>query len=428
MSKQKKIYKFSTLDRVVKHLRDDFISGDRDFVLIFAHNGTGKTRLSTEFKRKGKKIDKNQRVIERDTLYFNAFTEDLFSWDNDLEHDREPRLLVNSNSHFIDGFRDLDFKESIEKYFQKYCSAQFEIIRYTADEVAEMADPSSSLHYLYRRFGSEAEARPKYIQFKSKDGENWIKISRGEERIFVWCVFLAIFNQVLKNESAYRWVKHIYIDDPVSSLDDNNVISVACDLASLLHKAKDRSEVKAVSSEVTAIENSDQKVPLKIILSSHHALFFNVIFNELKSAKCKSYFLHRLIENSKYTLQSTDETPFFHHVALLSELISVAKSESEAIYGYHFNMLRSILEKTATFFGKNIFTDCIESATDKDLFARALNLRSHGGHSLFEPTKMSEDDRALLWRILKDFTTKFQFDTPDILERPIKKKAGVATA
>jgi hypothetical protein len=145
----------------------------------------------------------------------------LFFWDNDLENDLEPRLLVNSNSSLINGFSDLGLTDSIEDYFGKYCTARFEITRYTADEAAEMADPASALHYLHRRFGAEVETRPKFIQFKAKDGKDWIKISRGEERIFVWSVFLAIFKQVLNNEGAYNWVKHVYIDDPVSSLDDN---------------------------------------------------------------------------------------------------------------------------------------------------------------------------------------------------------------
>ena len=56
------------------------------FVLLYAFNGTGKTRLSTAFKDLGKAVDENGEVQTRDTLYFNAFTEDLFSWDNDLEN------------------------------------------------------------------------------------------------------------------------------------------------------------------------------------------------------------------------------------------------------------------------------------------------------------------------------------------------------
>ena len=414
MSGQPKIYKYPSLNKVAKKLRDDFRSGDRDFVLLFAHNGTGKTRLSTEFKNDGKRFDNNQRLIERDTLYFNAFTEDLFFWDNDLENDLEPRLLVNSNSNFIDGFSDLDLADSIDEYFRNYCSARFEIVRYSAEDVAELADPSSPSHNLYRRFGAEVEARPKYIQFKSKDGESWIKISRGEERIFVWCVFLAIFKQVLNNEGTYGWVKHVYIDDPVSSLDDNNVISVACDLANILRKAKGRTKVISAADTASNHEGNKEQTPLKVIVSSHHALFFNVIFNELKSTKCRNYFLHRLTGSTEYSLRSTDETPFFHHVALLSELINAAHSSLGVIYGYHFNMLRSILEKTAIFFGKKDFSECIESSEDRDLFARVLNLQSHGGHSLFEPMEMPENDKELFRRILNHFTAHFHFNLPEV--------------
>ena len=35
---------------------------------------------------------------------------------------------------------------------------------------------------------------------------------------------------------AYNWVKYIYIDDPISSLDENNAIAVASHLAQLLKK------------------------------------------------------------------------------------------------------------------------------------------------------------------------------------------------
>ena len=277
-----------------------------------------------------------------------------------------------------------------------------------------MAEPSSPLHYLYRRYGYEVETRPKCIQFKPKDSNDCIKISRGEERIFVWSVFLAIFKQVLSNVAAYSWVRHVYIDDPISSLDDNNVISIACDLASLLRQAKDRARVVPAADGALSNEAQEEKLPLKVIVSSHHALFFNVMFNELKSAKCRNYFLNRATSSSKYTLRATEETPFFHHIALLSDLINAADSSSGEIYGYHFNMLRSILEKTAIFFGKNDFSDCIRSDADKDLFARALNLQSHGGHSLFEPIELPEKDEELFRRILKDFTTQFHFELPDI--------------
>ena len=73
------------------------------FVLLYAFNGTGKTRLSTAFKDFGKVVDANGEVQSRDTLYFNAFTEDLFSWDNDLENDEYRSLKLNAASSFFVG-------------------------------------------------------------------------------------------------------------------------------------------------------------------------------------------------------------------------------------------------------------------------------------------------------------------------------------
>ena len=84
MNNQSKIYPYKTLSNLVTRLRDDL--NIYLFVLIYAYNGTGKTRLSIEFKNKGK----NEKM--GDTLYFNAFTVDLFHWDNDLENDLERTL------------------------------------------------------------------------------------------------------------------------------------------------------------------------------------------------------------------------------------------------------------------------------------------------------------------------------------------------
>ena len=74
MSQKPKIYKYNNQKKVVTRLRDDFNNEDKDFILLYAYNGTGKTRLSMEFKE----IGKRKKGQERDTLYFNAFTEDLF--------------------------------------------------------------------------------------------------------------------------------------------------------------------------------------------------------------------------------------------------------------------------------------------------------------------------------------------------------------
>lgn len=67
--------------------------------LIYAFNGNGKTRLSREFKALvSPKIEIDQEETEdaglenKKILYYNAFTEDLFYWDNDLKEDAKPKL------------------------------------------------------------------------------------------------------------------------------------------------------------------------------------------------------------------------------------------------------------------------------------------------------------------------------------------------
>lgn len=88
---------YKSINRLVKRLREDL--EQKKYVLLYAYNGTGKTRLSMAFRDAGKKDD------ERDTLYFNAFTEDLFHWENDLENDTERFLRLNSNSRFFAGLK-----------------------------------------------------------------------------------------------------------------------------------------------------------------------------------------------------------------------------------------------------------------------------------------------------------------------------------
>lgn len=108
MSSKPKIYKYKTLPRLVIGLRDDL--NDSDLVLLYAYNGTGKTRISMEFKNRGKRSGEDQR----DTLYFNAFTEDLFYWDNDLENDTERVLKINAQSKFLVALKNWLLKK---KYF-----------------------------------------------------------------------------------------------------------------------------------------------------------------------------------------------------------------------------------------------------------------------------------------------------------------------
>lgn len=351
---------FPDLDAVAQYLR----GLDKKAVLIFAYNGTGKTRLSMAFKEQGKQRNDEGETIARDTLYFNAFTEDLFFWDNDLENDRERLLRMNTDSRFFSGLAELEMESRIRRFLDRYADFQF-AIDYKAGTI---------------RFWREAR------QNNAGEGEPpSIKVSRGEENIFIWCFFLAIAQLAIDGQEAYDWVEYLYIDDPISSLDENNAISVAAHLAQMLKGQK----------------------RLKAVISSHHTLFFNVLCNELN--KAQRYFLSH--DDGGYQLRDTRDTPRFYHVAMLKELHKAA--ESGRLYTYHFNILRSILEKTATFHGFNHFGDIIKRDPDDEdgqLHHRYVQLLSHGNYSLFDPVEMLEENKAIFRKILNDFMNNYRFN------------------
>jgi hypothetical protein len=112
-------------------------------------------------------------------------------------------------------------------------------------------------------------------------------------------------------------------------------------------------------------------------------------------------------------LRATNDTPFFHHVAMLSELQQA--SESDKLYTHHFNILRSILEKTSTFFGFEHFSSCIHGLEDEVLYSRALNLLSHGKYSAYEPKEMVPDTKDIFRKILNSFLDRYRFSLPELL-------------
>ena len=336
-----------------------------------------------EFKNQGKRKGKGAP----DTLYFNAFTEDLFVWHNDFDDDTDRHLTINENSSFLNGLTELALDEAIAGYLSRYADFDFDID--------------------YEKW---------VVTFRKGDDER-IKISRGEENIFIWCMFMAICERVIDGHPSYHWVKYLYIDDPISSLDDDNAIAIACDLSALLHNAAIRRDVNG------------ERNPLKTLLSSHHALFFNVMCNELgrtregqEKIKIKRYFLHRPDSEGMFTLRATGDTPYFHHVATLAELRE--RAQAGTLYTYHFNALRSILEKTASFFGHEDLRVCLAGLQDEALYNRALNLLSHGKYAINEPVEMVDDNKELFGRILNDVLDRYHFALPELVPESAPQRAN----
>ena len=403
---------FTNLNALAEHLRQELES--KKYILLYAYNGTGKTRLSTAFKNLGrvvnaadeieqrdtpyftafsglgKVVNAHDKTEQRDTLYFNAFTEDLFSWDNDLENDNERKLTLNRASNFFAGLESMEMDTRIHALLKRYADFDFRIDT-TAWEVVFTRE--------FRvKKGGGTDNKADSTSAGQGDGEDEyetrreesIKISRGEENIFIWCFFLAVVQLALDDDGSgpYNWVKYIYIDDPISSLDEHNAIAVANHLAQLL-KGADRE--------------------LKTVISTHHTLFFNVLCNELKQAN--KYFLSRDRSPEGLILRKTRDTPLFHHVAALVELYEAERDGR--LYTHHFNMLRAILEKTASFHGYENFSECIKvDADDEDgiFHTRLLHILSHGKYSLFEPQEMLEENKQHFRKVLHNFINRYPFN------------------
>ena len=189
---------FESLKSLAEHLRDTL--ANKKFILLFAYNGIGKTRLSTAFKDLGKRNitanltdeDGNSLSGEEttaDTLYYNAFTEDLFTWDNDLENDTQRVLQLNRDSRFFNGLQELEMESRIRPFLSRYADFDF------------------SIDYNTWSVSFSREIRKDDATEKIEH----IKVSRGEENIFVWCFFLAVAQLAIDKQEAYDWVKYIYI-------------------------------------------------------------------------------------------------------------------------------------------------------------------------------------------------------------------------
>jgi hypothetical protein len=359
---------FPDLPALAQHVREKLET--KKFVLLYAYNGTGKTRLSSAFKDLGKKASETGETTERDTLYFNAFTEDLFYWDNDLANDRERVLKLNKDSRFFAGLGGLEMDNNIRLLLNRYADFEFEI----DTEEWEVS------------FAREIRQKKDDGTYETKREED-IKVSRGEENIFIWCFFLAITQLVLDGAEGYEWVKYIYIDDPISSLDDNNAVMVAHHLAQLLKSSHER---------------------LRMVVSTHHVLFFNVLCHELNNSR--KYFLTKEPTSGSFALHETDSKPFLYHLASLVELHDA--EESGALYTHHFNMMRRVMEQTACFFGYARWEECIKPEEDdpyQTVYKRVIDLMSHGDYSLYEPREMMQENKDHFGRVLRQFINNHPF-------------------
>ena len=354
--------------------------------LIYAFNGVGKTRLSREFKELIAPKDEHSEELNGDIvkiLYYNALTEDLFYWDNDLGNDIESTLKIQPNKFTSWILKQQGQDSNIIENFQRYTNSKI--------------NPEFNNDFNEVSFSIGTE----------DDKQDNIKISKGEESNFIWSIFYSLMEQIIeelniteieeRSTQDFNNLEYIFIDDPVSSLDENHLIQLAVDISTLIKRSE-----------------SD----LKFIITTHNPLFYNVLYNQFKNNKKKNKYTKYLLEkkgDDLYNLRKQNsDSPFPYHLLLLSELNEAIKNND--IKKYHFNFLRNILEKTATFLGYEQWSellpksiDNVNQSSDKVnlYYTRIINISSHSKHSGEETAIITPQDVDTLKLLVNDLQEKY---------------------
>jgi len=347
--------------------------GDVKVQLIYAFNGIGKTRLSNEFKNlisqgTDNNYDDEPTGLEGSKIiYYNAFTEDLFYWYNDSG---SPKLRIQPNfftNRLLKLLQDQGEDQKIIGHFQRYTDEKL---------TPKFSSDFSEVTFSFKRGNEE-------------DSQN-IKISKGEESNFIWCIFYSLLELITTelnveplNRSVrdFDYLEYIFIDDPVSSLDENHLIELAVDLAQ---------QIKSSKSDV------------KFIITTHNPLFYNVLHNELKKSAFKKYILKKH-DNGEYELHpQSNDSPFSYHLYLKAEIEKAI--ETNQLSKFHFNYLRNILEKTSTFLGYENWGELLpkDSRVQNSFHSRIINISSHSKHATEEVAELSPKDREDVEFLLKN--------------------------
>lgn len=357
--------------------------------LIYAFNGSGKTRLSREFKQliapknnDGDDGGDSPELTRNKILYYNAFTEDLFYWDNDLELDAEHKLKIQPNSFTDWVLQEQGQDRNVITNFQRYANDKLTPRFNEEYKVKDKDDREKTV----KAFSE--------VTFSLERGDNErsgnLKISKGEESNFIWSIFYTLLDQVInilnvaepgvRETDQFNQLEYVFIDDPVSSLDENHLIELAVDLAELIKFSQSG---------------------LKFVVTTHNPLFYNVLYNELNNKAC--YMLERF-EDGTFTLTEKhgDSNKSFSYHLYLKQTIEQAIAEND-VQIYHFTLLRNLYEKTASFLGYPKWSELLPD--DRQLYlSRIVNFTSHStlsNEAVAEPTPQEKAMVKLLLDHLK---------------------------
>jgi hypothetical protein len=375
-----------TLEQIAQTLH----ATNKKVQLIYAFNGTGKTRLSRALKElvaPNVEGEEDAGPTRHKILYYNAFTEDLFSWDNG----EEPRLEIKPNSftHWILAEQGQD--QNIIANFQRYTDDK---LTPTFEHESEIIDED----------GNRGNSPFSAVTFSMERGDEGsgekLKISKGEESIFIWSVFYTLLEVVVevlnapeldaRDTDQFNDLKYVFIDDPVTSLDENHLIELAVHLAALIKRAPEG---------------------LKFVITTHSPLFYNVLHNELELKKQGKKEGCRLLEKLedgtfKLDIKHGDSNRSFSYHLYLRRVLAEA-IEQNTIERFHFMLLRNLYEKTAAFLGYREWGELLNTVPDVDApgarqgyLNRVMQFSSHSnlsGEQVREPTTPEKQTVKLLY-------------------------------
>lgn len=344
---------------------ESLFSSQRKPILIYAFNGTGKTRLANLFYDINLRDDESSPVC----LNYGALFEDAFQWDNTVNE-----LHFTVQDEWLRRlFEDEGLENRIKEIYGRYHFSHFE----------PFFDVENQLVYFQMATGDD-------------ESSDHIKISRAEESLFIWSVYHAVLDLMVdtlsddienRTTDVFNDVKYIVIDDPVSSIDDTRIVSLAIDLVETVKQLKE--------------------LDVKVIILTHHALFFNVVKNIMLD-KVSSWSLSSSYEG--ICRKDIKDSPFAYHLfamALIKQAI-----ENNTIERYHFNLFRAILEKTANFLGYKQYISLL-AGENKDEIYRILNVYSHSRIADMEPQDIPSDHKKLFADMFNDFLRRYNWNIED---------------
>jgi hypothetical protein len=340
--------------------------------LIYAFNATGKTRLSVAYKNATKKDDGAHAGV-----YYNAYSEDLFVWDNDPESGEvsvQLDIRKSSLNRFHSSLTEDDIRDKLNRFRPNY---RFEFIPHDNPE-----DGIKSVMFFHEVADPTDPNKISKVPFK---------ISRGEERVFVWCFFLALFEV---EGWADKQSSHFFIDDPVSSLDDHNIFITASTIYDLIE------------------EHHDKR---RFVITTHHIGFFSILSDMLtKGEKASKYKkLTRVcilsVKNDEVSLEGSRNEVLLYHLRLL-QVLDQAHSAG-ALKAYHFALLRQVLENVASFLGVGQFSYVLKQIgiDDADEVASIVNTLSHKKVYYFESDELNADSLKTFDKVFTGLKEKYQF-------------------